>query len=218
MDTAADRGCAQRRVGGCFITVATAAAAWLAGCSTSETPPQPDAPALSPEPPASTAHAHVGADLAADLLGWASRLSGLENRPEVPLPALQPLPPEALAAEVCPQRPAGCRSLVAVYDTERQRILYRDTLDMRDPTDQSFLVHELVHHLQYQHQGDALFATCESTLAGETQAYRAQNRYQEHFRQWQRMGEVLRFAHCGGAADAPVAQLGPPGATAAALR
>ena len=174
------------------------------------------APALAPAAhmpsAAASRHAAIDAALAADLLGWASRLSGLPNPPGEPLPRFIPLPQHEIAKTVCADHAAGCHALVAVYDTDSRRILYRDTLDMRDPTDQSFIVHELVHHLQFLQRGDALFASCQSTLAGEAQAYRVQNLYQDHFRQWQRMGEVLRYMHCEGGSAEPVAHLmGMPG-------
>lgn len=170
------------------------------------------APAARMPPPAASRHAAIDAALAADLVGWASRLSGLPNPPNEPLPRFIPLPQHEIAKTVCADQAAGCHALVAVYDTDRRRILYRDTLDMRDPTDQSFIVHELVHHLQFLQRGDALFASCQSTLAGEAQAYRVQNLYQDHFRQWQRMGEVLRYMHCEGGGAEPVAHvMGMPG-------
>ncbi|WP_157272256.1 DUF6647 family protein [Azohydromonas aeria] len=179
-------------------------------------------PALAATAPAAAAkakaphphrHAVIDAALAADLLGWASRLSGLPIPPGEPLPKLIPMSQREIAKTVCGPQHGGCAGLVAVYDTDRRRILYRDTLDMRDPTDQSFIVHELVHHLQFLQRGEALFATCQSTLAGEAQAYRAQNLYQAQFRQWQRMGEVLRYMHCDGVTGSePVARLfGVPG-------
>jgi hypothetical protein len=159
-------------------------------------------------PPPAQRHAAIDPALAADLLGWASRLSGLPNLPGEPLPRFVPLPQREIARTVCADSAAGCDALVAVYDTDRRRILYRNTLDMRDPTDQSFIVHELVHHLQFLQRGSTLFASCQSTLAGEAQAYRVQNLYQAHFRQWQRMGEVLRFMHCeDNPAGEPVARL-----------
>ncbi|MDZ5459120.1 hypothetical protein [Azohydromonas lata] len=175
-----------------------------------------NAPALAPAsrmpPAAASRHAAIDAVLAADLLAWASRLSGLPNPPGEALPRFIPLPQREIARTVCDDRPAGCESLVAVYDTDRRHILYRDTLDMRDPTDQSFIVHELVHHLQFLQRGESLFASCQSTLSGEAQAYRVQNLYQDHFRQWQRMGEVLRYMHCDGSGAEPVARLmGLPG-------
>ena len=187
-----------------------------AGLAAGDAPHRPPLAARSARPPpqgTTPRHAVIDAALAADLLGWASRLSGLPNPPAEPPPALVPLPPARLRATVCPEHPQHCGSLVAVYDTDRRRVLYRDTLDMRDPTDQSFIVHELVHHLQFLQRGEALFASCHSTLAGEAQAYRAQNQYQAQFRQWQRMGEILRFMHCDGSdSSEPVARLfGPPG-------
>jgi hypothetical protein len=164
------------------------------------------------QPAARPGHAAIDAALATDLLGWASRLSGLPNPPGEAPPRFVPLPQREIARILCADRPAGCDAVVAVYDTDRRRILYRDTLDLRDPTDQSFIVHELVHHLQFLQRGEALFASCQSTLAGEAQAYRVQNLYQAQFRQWQRMGEILRFMHCDGGAGEPVAQLpGMPG-------
>jgi hypothetical protein len=155
-------------------------------------------------------HAAIDPDLAADLMAWASRLSGLTDLEPRRPPALVPLPPQDIEAQVCPDSPAGCRSLVAVYDTDRHRVLYRSSLDMRDPTDQSFIVHELVHHLQYLHRGPAIFATCPAIVQSEREAYAAQNLYQRQFRQWQRMGEVMHFMHCEGAAaqGAPVVRFG----------
>jgi hypothetical protein len=155
-------------------------------------------------------HARIDAELAADLMRWASRLSGLPDLAPAEPPALVPLAPPEMQAQVCPDSPAGCRSLVAVYDTSARRVLYRASLDMRDPTDQSYIVHELVHHLQHQHRGDAIFASCAAILESEREAYAAQNLYQQRFRQWQRMGEVTRFMHCdepAGAAE-PVLRFG----------
>ncbi|MGM9491740.1 hypothetical protein [Ideonella sp. YS5] len=146
--------------------------------------------------PADDRHAAIDDELAADLMAWASRLSGLADLQPGRPPALVPLSAGDIAAEVCPDSPTGCRSLVAVYDTDRHRVLYRSSLDMRDPTDQSFIVHELVHHLQFLHRGESIFASCQAVVETERQAYSAQNRYQSHFRQWQRMGEVMHFMHC----------------------
>jgi hypothetical protein len=129
-----------------------------------------------------------------DLLQWASRLSGMPLAPV--LPAVQALSPDDLARRVCPDEPANCRTLVALYDTDRREVLYRNTLDLRDETDQSFIVHELVHYLQHLRDGDELFSSCERVLAAETAAYAVQNRYLTHFKQWRRVGEMLRFTHC----------------------
>ncbi len=65
----------------------------------------------------------------------------------------------------------------------------------KDLPDQSYLVHEFVHHLQHLQRGDALFEDCPKVLAAETQAYAVQNRYLQRFKQWRRVGEILRFTH-----------------------
>jgi hypothetical protein len=132
-----------------------------------------------------------------DLAGWAARLA--QRAPpasDATLPLWLPMHPLALAQTVCPQRPAACRGLVAAYDTERSRILYRDTLDLRDPSDQSFLVHELVHWLQHRDRALADEPDCPSVLAAEHEAYAVQNRYLGHFRQWLRVGQVLHYTVC----------------------
>ena len=141
-------------------------------------------------------HSQVDAELAADLVGWAQRLSGRASPAGAALPELQPLPDDELARTVCPQQPHACRGIVAAYDTTRRRIVYRMSLDMRDPTDQSFIVHELMHWLQHLQRGHDLERSCESVLVAEREAYAVQSRYLERFKQWQRVGEILRFTFC----------------------
>jgi hypothetical protein len=128
-------------------------------------------------------------ELMHDLMRWASKLTKL---PPTELPTLTALPEIELARRVCPDEPRHCRTLIAVYDTDRQEVLYRDTLDLRDETDQSYIVHELIHHLQHRRDGDALFANCQQVIQAETEAYAAQNRYLAHFKQWRRVGVSAR--------------------------
>ena len=144
----------------------------------------------------------VDAELASDLVGWAARLSGRSQPAAAVLPLLQPLPLEELARTVCPERPGSCRGLVAAYNTVSRRIVYRATLDMRNPTDQAFIVHELVHWLQHLERGDAIEDSCRSVLAAEREAYAVQNQYLTRFQQLQRVGEMLRFTYCDASADA----------------
>ena len=122
------------------------------------------------------------------MLGWACRLSDLAlpqgGLPADALPQPQPLVLADLAATVCPNAPASCRGLLAAYNTERRRIVYRDTLDMRNPIDQSFIVNELVHFFQHRTHGADLHVTCESVLASERQADDVQNAYLARFRNW----------------------------------
>jgi hypothetical protein len=149
-------------------------------------------------------------ELMHDLMRWAGKLTGLAPPPT--LPTLTALPEQELARRVCPDEPHHCRTLIAVYDTERTEILYRNTLDLRDETDQSYLVHELVHYLQHRRDGDALFADCPRVMQAESEAYAAQNRYLAHFKQWRRVGEILRFTHCPTATAAPLVTPGVPAA------
>jgi hypothetical protein len=175
------------------ITVALTLGVALAGpASAAEAAAAGAAPARGDVP----RHARIDAELAADLAGWAQRFSGLARLADAPLPALQPLAEDELARTVCPQQPGACRGIVAAYDTTLRRIVYRHTLDMREPMDQSFIVHELTHWLQHLQRGSDLEDSCASVIAAERQAYAAQNRYLDHFRQWQRAGEMLRFTFC----------------------
>jgi hypothetical protein len=157
------------------------------------------APPMTPQP---------DMELMQDLMAWAVRLSGLPA--PAALPRLTALSEAALSHRVCPDEPRHCRTLMAVYDTDRQEVLYRNSLDLRDETDQSFLVHEFVHHLQHLREGDALFSDCPRVVAAEAQAYAVQNRYLTHFRQWRRVGEMLRFMHCHTAAAEPIVEPGGP--------
>ena len=61
--------------------------------------------------------------------------------------------------------------MAAVFDSEKYRILILSTLDLKDPEDNSFLVHELVHVLQFKQQGDAGFDSCQRVVASERAAY-----------------------------------------------
>jgi hypothetical protein len=164
---------------------AWAAGRWALGLWIAASTALADAPAHKPA---------LDMALMTELLQWAGRLSGLPVAPA--LPELHALAAADLAQRVCPQRPGDCRTLVAVYDTDQRMVLYRDSLDLRDETDQSYIVHELVHYLQHLRDGDRLFANCEQVMAAETLAYGAQNKYLAHFKQWRRVGEMLRFTHC----------------------
>ena len=130
------------------------------------------------------------------LLDMAVKFSGLPPIPLDQLPAFERVSPEQMQAEVCPEAPIACRSIVAVFDTERYRILFLDSLDLEKSADNSFLVHELVHALQYRQRGEAIYADCRALLATEQQAYDAQNGYLKREGQFMRVGEVLRFTTC----------------------
>lgn len=141
-------------------------------------------------------HSSPDPELLQDLIDWAVRLSGRDRPAPGAAPTLQALPDAALAQAVCPLAPQGCRGIVAAYDTDRRHIVYRASLEMHEPTDQSFIVHELVHWLQHLQTAGDFEGSCESVLAAEHEAYDVQNRYLARFKQWQRVGDVLRFTFC----------------------
>lgn len=140
--------------------------------------------------------------LLADLMAWAVRLSGLPPAPD--RPPVIPLSAQALSATACPDDPRPCSGLVALYDTDRVRVLIRDSMDLDDPSAQSFVVHEFVHHLQHRAQGPALTSRCESVIAAEVQAYGAQNTFLARHRRLLRVGDLLRRMHCDTADGDPV--------------
>jgi hypothetical protein len=134
------------------------------------------------------------AELFEDLMHWAMKLSGLPSTPS--LPSISPLSSEQLIQMVCPEDPLNCRSLISFYSTDERAVFYLESLNMDDDTDLSFIVHELVHHLQYAIEGAQLFSTCQKVMVAESQAYVVQNKYLAQFKQWRRVGEALRYIDC----------------------
>ena len=93
------------------------------------------------------------------------------------LPAIEQISAQVLAQKVCPDTPATCNSVAALFDTENYRIYLHDTLNLNDPMDNSFTVHELVHVLQFKKFGHDHFNSCRKVLDSERQAYYVQNNY-----------------------------------------
>ncbi len=114
------------------------------------------------------------------------------------LPPIRAVSRDTIAKEICPTKPADCQGMVAVFDTDGYRILYSDELDAENAADNSFLLHELVHVLQFKANGEKIFATCEAAMKTETEAYRAQNKYLKKEGQFLRFGETLAFTTCAG--------------------
>jgi len=127
------------------------------------------------------------------LLTMAISLSGLPGMPVSELPPITPVSQETMFREVCPVHPHDCYGLQAVYDTDGKRVLYLDTLNTEDSFDNSFLVHELVHVLQYRAYGDTIYAGCAALKRTETQAYAVQNAYLKRQGVFAQVGEGLRF-------------------------
>lgn len=127
------------------------------------------------------------------LLVAAMRLSRLPPLPAGTVPAVCPLSEEQLRAIVCEQQVAGCRGLQASYDTDRNRVLVVDWGRERGVEWESFIVHELVHALQYAAKGPAIYAGCEASRATETQAYAAQDAYLKERGALLRVGAVMSW-------------------------
>lgn len=149
--------------------------------------------------------------LIAFLLDMAVKFTGLPPIPVEALPAFQPVSRAEMQRLICPEEAPGCGAIVALFDTDHYRILYLAQLDPDNPADNSFLIHEIVHVLQYHQKGEAIYADCTTLLQTEGQAYRAQNAYLRREGQLMRVGEVLRFTTCAG--EGAVAARAAPGTT-----
>jgi hypothetical protein len=79
--------------------------------------------------------------------------------------------------------------------------LYRNTLNMKTVKDRSFLLHELVHVLQFKVEGMQIFNGCKNIMASELQAYRAQDRFLGDNGEEFRVGGIYRFMRCDDGAD-----------------
>lgn len=137
-------------------------------------------------------------DLLAYLLAAAVRLSGYPAVALEELPPILRLSPAELAAQACPQRPDDCRGVAAAFEPGEYVIYLRDTLDLEDPSDNSFLLHELVHVLQWKRDAEAMYEGCGRSMETEREAYRVQNAYLKQEGRLVRFGHALLFASCAG--------------------
>ncbi|HSD61479.1 MAG TPA: DUF6647 family protein [Burkholderiales bacterium] len=137
-------------------------------------------------------------DLLAYLLAAAVRLSGYPAIGPEELPPVLRLPPAELAAQACPHRREDCRSVAAVFEPGQYVIYLRDNLNLEDPADNSFLLHELVHVLQWKRDGEAMYEGCERSMETEREAYRVQNAYLKQEGRLARFGHALLFLSCSG--------------------
>lgn len=140
----------------------------------------------------------IDSELLVFLLAAAVKHSGLPAVPVNDLPPIHVVPAAIIAGKVCPENPGGCTNLVATFETDEYVILIRDTLDLETAMDNSFLLHELVHVLQYKARGAEIFKDCPTSMRTETEAYKAQNAYLKKEGQFARFGEVLSFTSCAG--------------------
>ncbi len=138
----------------------------------------------------------LSVELLGRLLAAAIRYSLLPAIEVSELPPIEQLSAQALADKVCPEAPDRCTTMAALFDTEHYRIYLRDSLNPDDAMDSGFIVHELVHVLQYKKYGVAYFENCHNRIASERQAYFVQNNYLgEQGVDW-REGYLVRFMRC----------------------
>jgi hypothetical protein len=138
----------------------------------------------------------MDSSLVAFLLALAVKFSGLPAVPEDQLPPVRAVSQDEMRTIACGDAAAACGAIVALFDADRYRIFYLDTLDLQDADDNSFLLHEIVHVLQYKQSGAAMYATCEALLETEAQAYRTQNAYLRREGRLMQVGAVLQSTTC----------------------
>lgn len=139
------------------------------------------------------------AELVQYFLAKAIRLSGLDPLTTKQLPPIYLVSVDELNREVCPEDPSNCRNLAAVFDDLEYRILVRNDFDLSDnfkPYDYSFVIHEIIHALQYRQKGPEIFRNCQAVYNTELQAYTAQDNYLKEEGDFHRPGTFLRFFYC----------------------
>jgi hypothetical protein len=138
----------------------------------------------------------VDVNLISQLLAIAVRLTGLPAVAEADLPQIVAMSKEAITQEMCPERPSQCDTLVALFEPAKYRVIYRNTLDLNKTFDRSFLLHELVHVLQFKAKGPIIFFTCKDRMSAEREAYITQDRFLAEKGLEIRVGGTMRFMRC----------------------
>lgn len=134
--------------------------------------------------------------LLADLVAVAAALSGYPVIAVDSLPRIEILAPLEFKLAVCPDNPDECNGIAAYFDEDGQAIRLVDTLDLQSPQGRSFLVHELVHVLQYHARGRIAEAGCAGNLRSEQEAYRVQNAYLRQSGRHEQYGGPIMFMRC----------------------
>lgn len=133
------------------------------------------------------------------LFSKAASLSGITEFEIDQLPAIYSASKSEMAAIVCPGTLHECDRLAAVFDDLHYRILILDSFDISSnfkPFDYSFLIHEIVHALQYLQRGPEIFKDCDAIYATELEAYTAQDRYLKQEGEFFRSSMALKFFYC----------------------
>lgn len=136
----------------------------------------------------------------AELVAVAAALSGYPPIPAAALPPIQILAPAEFNNAVCPDNPDECSGIAAHFDEDGPRIRLVARLNLAHPLGRSFLVHELVHVLQYhQRRGNITVAAapgCLESLRAEQEAYAVQNEYLSWAGQSMRFGGAIMAMRC----------------------
>lgn len=126
----------------------------------------------------------------------AVRISGINAYPESKIPPIYIVSKEELGKIVCPEDPGSCDRLAAVFDDIEYRIIVRSDFTFNNAFDDSFLIHELVHTLQYNQNGPEIFKNCQAIYSTEELAYQAQDTYLKEEGAFFRASIALKFFYC----------------------
>ena len=141
-----------------------------------------------------------GDELYAELIDFlydtSSHISHYEMYPKEHRPKILKKTKQEMQQEICPDDPNNCYNLAAFYNTDKNEIIYDEVLDIDNNHDNSFIVHEIVHSLQFFHKGDANFKDCPATKETELEAYDVQNKYLKKMGQFAQYGDALKFLVC----------------------
>jgi len=132
----------------------------------------------------------------------ASRLSGLPAVPADQMAAVKSISQEEIITMQCPTEPDECSGMVAFFDIPKNTIFLKNTLDLDSTRDLSFLLHEMVHVLQYKAFGESIFSDCDNTVRSEKLAYAVQNRFLLNNGLFDRFGDSLAYMTCSDVQDA----------------
>jgi hypothetical protein len=138
----------------------------------------------------------VSNDLIAYMMIVATKLSGFPAISVEDYPKIEAITQEQINESQCPANTDDCRDMVAFYEHKKNTIFIRNTLDLDSTLGSSFLIHEMVHVLQYKFLGQSIYKDCQSTIRTERLAYKVQNNYLVDGGVFDRFGDGLAFMTC----------------------
>lgn len=143
---------------------------------------------------------NLARELVAELLAIAIRFSGYEPISPSDVPEIIPIRSQyEYNLQACPPEETACQRTVALFDHKKNMIFFREDL-IGDPSTStisaSFIVHELVHVLQYHEFGEKMFDTCQNLYFSELRAYNVQNAYLSSLGSSFKSGDVMKVFRC----------------------